>query len=157
MYDTVLFPTDGERSSERACEDAAELASLHDATLHVLRVVDEATVELLTEVGEESRDAVEESLEIEAEGDLRRAAEEAREALDEIETAVRHGKPEDEIVAYAEDVDADIIVMGTEERPNEYRDLLGSATENVLRTTSRRVMVVKTEREKPPGSTRSAE
>jgi nucleotide-binding universal stress UspA family protein len=67
MYDMIVFPTDGERSSERACEDAVELADLHDATLHVVHVVDEATVELLSEVGETGTETVEGSPETDAE------------------------------------------------------------------------------------------
>ena len=155
MYDTVVFPTDGERSSERACEDAVELASLHDATLHVVHVVDEATVELLSEVGETGRENVEASLESDAEEMVEEAAEVARVEGVDVEASVRHGKPDEEIVAYAEENDADLIVMGTEERMDEYRDLLGSATESVLRKTSRRVMVVKTQPDLPPESSLS--
>lgn len=155
MYDTVVFPTDGERSSERACEDAVELASLHDATLHVVHVVDEATVELLSEVGETGRENVEASLESDAEEMVEEAAEVARVEGVDVEVSVIHGKPDEEIVAYAEENDADLIVMGTEERMDEYRDLLGSATESVLRKTSRRVMVVKTQPDLPPESSLS--
>ena len=155
MYDTVVFPTDGERSSERACEDAVELASLHDATLHVVHVVDEATVELLSEVGETGRENVEASLESDAEEMVEEAAEVARGEGVDVEVSVIHGKPDEEIVAYAEENDADLIVMGTEERMDEYRDLLGSATESVLRKTSRRVMVVKTQPDLPPESSLS--
>jgi len=32
MYETVLFPTDGDRSSERAAEDAVETAAAHGAS-----------------------------------------------------------------------------------------------------------------------------
>lgn len=155
MYDTVVFPTDGERSSERACEDAVELASLHDATLHVVHVVDEATVELLSEVGETERETVEESLESDAEEMVEEAVEVAREEGVDVEASVIHGKPDEEIVAYAEENDADLIVMGTEERMDEYRDILGSVTESVLRKTSRRVMVVKTQPDLPPESSLS--
>ena len=155
MYEVVLFPTDGEKSSERACEDAVELASLHDATLHVLHVVDEAAVELLHEAGDMGRNEVEGLLEGDAEDDVNEVAEKARDKGVGIKTSVRHGKPDEEIVGYADETDADIIVMGTEERPDEYRDLLGSVTESVLRMTSRRVMVVKTQPDLPPESSRT--
>jgi nucleotide-binding universal stress UspA family protein len=79
----------------------------------------------------------------------------AREEGVDVESAVRHRKPDEEIVAYAEEVDADLIVMGTEERMDEYRDILGSVTESVLRKTSRRVMVVKTSPDLPPESSPS--
>ena len=145
MYNTVLFPTDGERSSEAAEADAIELASLHDATLHVLHVVDDATVDVLAEAGGMSRDEVEGSLESDARSDVEEVAEDAREEGVDTETTVVHGKPDDVIVERADAIDADIVVMGTEEQPSEYRDLLGSVTESVLRKTMSRVMVVKTE------------
>lgn len=145
MYDTVLFPTDGERSSEAASDDAVELASLHGATLHVLHVVDEGTVEVLHAAGDVSRDEVEESLEEEGEAAVESVADEAVSEGVDVETEVVHGKPDEEIVAYADSENADVIVMGTEKQPNEYRDILGSATESVLRDTGTRVLVVKTE------------
>ncbi|MFP4189292.1 MAG: universal stress protein [Halobacteriales archaeon] len=147
MYDTVLFPTDGERSSEEAAADAVELASLHDATLHVLHVVDEATVEVLAEAGDMSRDEVQGSLEDEGNTAVEAVADEARDAGVDAESEVAHGKPDDVIVERADELDADVIVMGTEEQPSEYRDLLGSVTESVLRKTMARVLVVKTEAE----------
>jgi nucleotide-binding universal stress UspA family protein len=155
MYETVLFPTDGDTNSERACEDAVEHASLHDAKLCVLHVVDEATVELLTEAGDTDRETVEASLESDAKEFVEDAVEEARKDGVEVEGEVRHGKPDDEIVEYAQETDADLIVMGTKERMDEYRDILGSVTESVLRKTSRRVMVVKTKPDLPPESSRS--
>jgi nucleotide-binding universal stress UspA family protein len=145
MYDTVLFPTDGERTSENASSDAVELAALHGATLHVLHVVDDATVDVLTEAGGMSRDEVEESLESEGHDAVDEVAEDARGSGADVETTVVHGKPDEAIVERAEAADADVVVMGTEQQPNEYRDLLGSVTENVLRDTDRRVLVVKTE------------
>ena len=147
MYDTVLFPTDGERSSEAAEADAIELASLHDATLHVLHVVDDATVDVLTEAGEMSRDEVEASLKSDARTDVEEVAGDARDEGVDVEATVVHGKPDEVIVERADATDADIIVMGTEEQPSEYRDLLGSVTESVLRKTMSRVLVVKTEAE----------
>jgi nucleotide-binding universal stress UspA family protein len=145
MYDTVLFPTDGERSSEAAAADAVELAALHDAKLHILHVVDDATVDVLAEAGGMSRDEVEASLEDEGNAAVDAVADDARAADVTAETEVVHGKPDDVIVERAEETGADIIVMGTEEQPSEYRDLLGSVTQNVLRRTMARVLVVKTE------------
>lgn len=147
MYGKVLFPTDGDRSSERAAEDAVETAAAHDAELHVLHVVDDATVEVLTEAGGVPRDEIVSSLEEEGQAAVDEVADEAREAGVGTETAVLGGKPDEVIVEYAEENDTDVIVMGTEEQPSEYRELLGSVTENVLRKTGKRVLVVKTEAE----------
>lgn len=147
MYETVLFPTDGEKASERAAEDAVETAAAHDAELHVLHVVDDATVEVLTEAGGVARDEIVSSLEEEGQTAVDEVADEAREAGIDTETSVLGGKPDEVIVEYAEEKDTDVVVMGTEEQPSEYREILGSVTESVLRKTGNRVLVVKTEAE----------
>ncbi len=44
MYDRILLSTDGTVASEQAAAHALDLAATHDATLHVLYVVDEDVV-----------------------------------------------------------------------------------------------------------------
>lgn len=146
MYDEIVFPTDGGNASKRACEDAIELAEAHDATLHVLYVVDEATLEVLEAAGGELEDEEEiaEGMTKEGEETVKEVAERASESDVPVKTTVRRGEPKEEINAYVDKVDGDIVVMGTEERPSEYRELLGSVTEKVLRTSSTPTLVVKT-------------
>jgi nucleotide-binding universal stress UspA family protein len=145
MYDTVLFPTDGSKGSERAAESAIETAGAHDATLHVLHVVDEDVYKAYS--GDEyvhDREGLESALEQEGRESVEEVAEEARDAGVEVVTTVEHGTPHDDIVGHAEDIGADIVIMGTKEHPGEYRQLLGSVTDRVLRTSSVPVTVVKT-------------
>jgi len=52
-------------------------------------------------------------------------------------------KPAGEIVKLADDLEVDLIVMGTHGRKGFQRLLMGSVTETVLRETSRPVMVVR--------------
>jgi nucleotide-binding universal stress UspA family protein len=75
---------------------------------------------------------------------LEEVADEAREAGVEFVTEMRDGTPEQEILEYIAETGPDIVIMGTKERPDEYRQMLGSVTERVLRTTSVPVTVVKT-------------
>ncbi len=145
MYDTVLFPTDGSKGSERAAESAIETAAAHDATLHVLHVVDEDVYKAYS--GDEyvhDREGLESALEQEGKEAVGDVAEDARGAGVDVVTTVMHGTPHDEVVEHADEIDADLIVMGTKERAGEYRQLLGSVTDRVLRTSSVPVTVVKT-------------
>lgn len=145
MYDTVLFPTDGSKGSERAAESAVETAAAHGATLHVLHVVDEDVYKAYS--GDEyvhDREGLESALEQEGQEAVEEVANNAREAGVEVVTQVKHGKPHDEIIEHSEEVGADIIIMGTKERAGEYRQLLGSVTDRVLRMSSVPVTVVKT-------------
>lgn len=59
--------------------------------------------------------------------------------------AVKHGHPVETILEYGDRQDIDMVVLGTKHRPAEYRALLGSVTERVLRLTTRPTVVVKTE------------
>ncbi|SFC74907.1 Nucleotide-binding universal stress protein, UspA family [Halobiforma haloterrestris] len=146
MYDRILLSTDGTVASEQAEAHALNLAVTHDATLHVLYVVDEDVVTAYS--GDEYVDEAESpehGLEEHGEETLSELRHRASEADVDIETVVRHGYPAETIVEYADDCEADLLVLGTKRRPEEYRALLGSVTDRVLRLTTRPATVVKTE------------
>ncbi|WP_135820899.1 universal stress protein [Halostella litorea] len=146
MYDRILLSTDGTVASERAESHALDLAAAHDAVLHVLYVVDEDVVTAYS--GDEYVDEAESpehGLEERAEETLSELRRRAAEAGVDVETSIRHGQPAETIVGYADDHDLDLLVLGTKRRPDEYRALLGSVTDRVLRLTTRPATVVKTE------------
>jgi nucleotide-binding universal stress UspA family protein len=60
-----------------------------------------------------------------------------------LETAVLEGKPDAEIVRFAEEKGIDLIVIGTNAKRGFERLLLGSVAEKVIRTTSCKTLVVK--------------
>jgi nucleotide-binding universal stress UspA family protein len=138
MYDTVLLPTDGSEATENVVEHASDIAARRDAEVHVLYVVDDRAFLTLSEdrvpeVSEELRD----------EGE--RATGEAASALEgdgvDVTTAVREGNPADEILAYADDHDADLVVMGTH-GADPTRDMLGSVSQKVVTLSSVPVLTV---------------
>lgn len=145
MTDHILLPTDGERGTNRAIEYALDLASTLNATLHALYVVDESVFSAYS--GDEfvqEHEGPQAALEDVGDDALTAIAEQAIQAEIDVETSMRYGRPEEEIVAVADEIDADTIVMGSKTRPGEYRQLLGSISERVLRLTERPVTVVKT-------------
>jgi nucleotide-binding universal stress UspA family protein len=146
MYENILLPTDSSAGVDDAIEHAIDLASQYDATLHVLYVVDSDTVGSYP--GDEyvhEDEGLEHALE-EAGGDAVDAvAERARAAGVDVETTLRHGVPHEEILAYADDVDVDVTIVGTKQRSGEYRRLLGSVAERVARMSDRPVTIVKTD------------
>lgn len=145
MYERILLATDGTGTSTAAESHAIDLAAAHDATLHVSFVVDEAVYSAYS--GDEYVDA--------AEGPEHGLEEVGREAIEAVRTAasevgvavvghLEHGTPARTIVRLADDVDVDLLVLGTERKPAEYRAILGSVTDRVLRLTERPAIVVKT-------------
>ncbi|WP_435185398.1 universal stress protein [Halobellus sp. EA9] len=145
MYSDILLATGGEAASDRATDHAIQLAAHHDATLHVLYVVDSDVYDAYS--GDEyvdEREGPEHGLEEVGEEAVGAVADRARDAGVAVETALRHGRPPETIVEFARETDVDLVVMGTRRRPDEYRSLLGSVTDRVLRLAEMPVTVVKT-------------
>jgi nucleotide-binding universal stress UspA family protein len=133
MFDTILVPIGESERGRRALELASEIARQHDAAIHVISVVD------VRYLGKEP--------------DIEPGAESTSASLSEfvdsvplsglsLTTAVRHGVPHEEILAYAEDHGVDLLVMGTHGRTGLSRYLLGSVTENVVRLSEAPVLTV---------------
>ena len=142
MFDTVVVATDGSESVSRAADCALDLAARFDAAVHALYVLDETQVESLPEdVHDEVRDALDEQS-TEA---LEAVATTNRERPDpvDLETVVRVGRPTERIVGYAEEVDADVVAVGTRGRHGEHSFLLGSVAERVVRTCPVPVLTVR--------------
>lgn len=143
MYDRILVPTDGSEGMQPVVEHAARLATLHDATVAIVYVVNTAAVANLPM--ETSWEGVSEMLREEGEGALD-AAEAAAAAVDPDVPVVRamlEGNPAREIVGYADREGCDLICMGTHGRGGVSRLLLGSVAERVVRSATVPVLTVR--------------
>ena len=131
----LVVPVDFESTSYHALDYARELAGTFGARLHLIHVLDDTFA--LRAGTEGSLSSVPEL--------ARRATSEAREGLDALLTdadrklnavvvVVISPSPATAIVAYAEQVQASAIVMGTNGRLDEPTDAIGSVAEHVVRT-----------------------
>lgn len=68
---------------------------------------------------------------------------------EEVEVAVRRGKPSRMIQRFAEEVAADLVVMATRAVPGLQQALLGSVTDRVIRLVACPVMVVRVQHRDP--------
>jgi nucleotide-binding universal stress UspA family protein len=118
---TVLFPTDDSDCAAAARPVAEALAERYGATLHVLRV-----------------DVVPPAGDLRFEPDPRPDVR----AQGLVKAHRRFTTAGDAIVMYAEDVDADLVVMGTHGRTGWSRLSLGSTAEHVLRRAPCPVLTV---------------
>ncbi len=139
MYDEILVPTDGSDGIEQALNHAAAIAGKFDARLHTIHVVQ--TPEASDTLDEEFADTLD-RLEQAGKQAVEAAREQAEQAGHEIETTVREGVPETEIRQYIDDHDIDLVVMATEGRTGNAREMLGSVTEDVVRSTAVPVLTV---------------
>ena len=137
MFDTVVIATDGSESAARAVDVALDLAERFDATVHALYVVDEGDVAASPD---ELRDELADALQAAADDALGTVREHADRA---VTTTVREGRPASEITQYAEEVDADVVALGTRGRHGDHSFLLGSVAEGVVRRCSRPVLTVR--------------
>lgn len=137
MIETVVIATDGSASVERAVAVAVDLADRFDATVHALYVIDEGEIASAPDqLADDLRVALEEQ------GAAATGAVQAETTRD-VTTAVREGRPAQEIATYARDVDADIVTTGTRGRHGENRFLVGSVAERVVRTCPVPVLTVR--------------
>lgn len=144
MYDQILFPTDGSEPAESVLDYALQIASEHEATIHILNVADTSQGSL-TRIREEVIDVLEQ----EGEQIVADAAKRATEQGVSVVSEVRQGDPSTSIVEYGDQSDIDLIVMPTHGRRGLKRFLLGSVTERVINTAELPVVAVNPDRERP--------
>lgn len=136
MFDGVVIAVDGSDEAKRAARRGIELAQGFDATVDVLSVIEQKTLRL-TETADEKRQ-------------LRERGEAALAEITELASALGHpvstklteGKPAVEISEFANQRDADLIVVGRQGLSGIGRRLLGGVTEQVLHRSDLPVLVV---------------
>lgn len=147
----VLFPTDFSEGSKRAFPQAAFLADWHDAELHVLNVTGRHRHDY-----SETKKNFPISIDTLTEW-LRRPSKSVTgstwpnlEALTIVQEQEESAAPAERIVAYAEDNDIDLVVMGTHGRRGVDRMLFGSVTEEVVRNAPCPAFTVRTDADVVP-------
>ncbi|MFA9415529.1 universal stress protein [Natrinema sp. HArc-T2] len=133
MYQDILVPTDGSDGTRQSLTHGLTLAERFDATIHALSVVPEGPLGTLqSDEGHRVAERAVERVEVEA----------TREGVDVV-TAVEQGVPHEVILAYADDHDIDMIIMGTQGRTGLDRVLVGSVAERVVRMADIPVVTVR--------------
>ncbi|WP_299263618.1 universal stress protein [Halorientalis sp.] len=140
MYDRILVPTDGSSGTEETLNHAFHIADDNGATVHTLYVVDRR---LFLAADEDTQDDVIANLVEEGEAALDAAEAAGADAGVAVVGERREGIPHTEIMNYAEEMAADLLVMGTHGRTGRDRlASLGSVTERVVESVGRPTLVV---------------
>jgi nucleotide-binding universal stress UspA family protein len=138
MHDVILVATDGSEPAERAVDHAFELAAASDATVHVISVVD---TKRYGEPALSSAELILDDFEDRAQSLLKDIAERAADADFELVTEQFHGEPHDEILSYADEVDADLLILGRHGRSRTGHHI-GSVSDRVVDSSDRPVHLV---------------
>jgi nucleotide-binding universal stress UspA family protein len=134
--ETILLATDGSDYARRAARQAIDLAAAHGATLYVVCVVDQrrfedpalSSAELAAIYAEDHADlCVTEVTEMARGRDVR------------VEGDTRHGVPHEVVLEIADEVDADVIVIGEHGEHDEHFSGVGR---RIVERSDRDVRVV---------------
>ena len=139
---TILVPVDFSPNSETALDYAVELAGKLDAKVYILNVIALSGLGV-PELGAALAPSVIDSMVRDSEAALAKLADARRSQAKIADTLLRTGDARDIIIHTAEEVAADLIVMGTHGRRGVGRALLGSVAESVLRTSPCPVLTIR--------------
>ncbi|MGB5281672.1 MAG: universal stress protein [Arenicellales bacterium] len=151
----ILFATDGSEYASNAMDFMLRFPFPHVSTITVLTVVDDIPMQQveLDALNEEQSEALKnanEQLHEEAKELVELESRRLRADNWAGETMVRYGKPVNEILRAAEDIDADLIVMGSHGTSMVKRFLLGSVSDRVFEYAPCSVLIVKKRDEDEP-------
>lgn len=142
---TILFPTDFTEDAAQAYTYAVKIAAQADADLHLLHAIEEP-YDFATRV-EETVDALIEKAEEHFEELIAEATSEYEHL--NIEYHIERGKPYGVINQKADEIDADLLVMGTKGESSLKRILYGNVTSDVILDSEIPVMTVPINSKKP--------
>lgn len=133
-YEVILVATDGSGTASAAVDHAISLARGIGDTVYVLSVADPKAAPMA--FGADTVAAIENAID--------EVAEEMNEHLGEcdIRVAVRRGLPAEEIRGYADETNADIVVLGRSGRATRAVRMTGSTADHIVQHSTRPIVLV---------------
>jgi nucleotide-binding universal stress UspA family protein len=146
VFRSIVVGTDGSETATRAVEAAVELAQLSGATLELVSAYEPVSGQRLREEARQVPPDLQWMINRRADVDatLQQAAERARDAGVGAQTYAREGDPADAILDVAEELGADLIVVGNKGMTGAKRFLLGSVPNKVSHHAPCAVMIIRT-------------
>jgi nucleotide-binding universal stress UspA family protein len=133
LFRSILVPIDGSEPSLQAVQMALRIIELCPACkITVLYVIDKLVLNELVRFSKRSEPEVEAELEEQGRRYLELARKSAERQGLTAQSETRRGDPSEEVIAAANDLDADLIIMGHTGRRGTSRVLIGSVTQRVL-------------------------
>jgi nucleotide-binding universal stress UspA family protein len=144
MFGSIVVGTDGSTTATKAVAAAVEVARRHEATLHIVSAFAPVAGQRLREERRQIPRDVEWTVNPREDVDttLRDAAAQADGLA--VQTYAREGDPADAILDVAEELGADLIVVGNKGLTGAKRFLLGSVPNKVSHHAPCSVLIVRT-------------
>jgi nucleotide-binding universal stress UspA family protein len=144
LFREILVPIDGSEPSLEAVQMALRIVEVcPECKLTLLYVIDKLVLNELVRFSARSEAEVESELKDQGEKYLDLAKKEAQRKSASAQCRVQKGDPFEEIVAAANSLHADLIIMGHTGRRGTTRVLIGSVTQRVLDYAPCPVLVMK--------------
>ncbi|HEI8865454.1 universal stress protein [Serratia sp. AKBS12] len=142
MYKTILVPVDidEEKLTENALKHVEYLAKASGAKVHFFHALPDASA-FVTAYSFGIKE-FENQAEIQAIDKLKKIISEMDIPLERLAYSISFGSPRDEVLQLAEEIDADLIVIGSR-RPSVKTYLLGSNAAAIVRHAKTSVMVIR--------------
>lgn len=137
----ILIPTDGSDYSIRAAEYSISIAKMLDAQIIVVYVIDEVVLNQLSKVTE--RENVEQELKQDGQRYIKYILGLAEKEGVKADSILAKGRPFEQIVHLAKELNIGLIVMGTYGLRAAERVLIGSVAERVIEYSPCPVLVIK--------------
>jgi nucleotide-binding universal stress UspA family protein len=146
MFGRIVVGTDGSETASEAVRQATELAKLTGAVLHVVSAYEPVPRDRLREETADVPGDVAHSVGPREDVNqvLDGASKTAKSAGVEIQSHPREGEPADALLDVAEDIKADVIVVGNKGMTGAKRFLLGSVPNKVSHHAPCAVWIVRT-------------
>src|SRR5262245_7441859 len=146
MFDRIVVGTDGSETATDAVRTAIELAKLSKAKLDIVSAFEPVPQSRLKDESEGISGDV--SYSVNPREDVQlvldKAAGEAKKAKVEVNTHAREGDPADAILDVAEEIKADLVLVGNKGMTGARRFLLGSVPNKISHHSPCDVWIVKT-------------
>ncbi|MGE4544904.1 MAG: universal stress protein [Pedobacter sp.] len=142
-FKTILFATDFSENSEYAFDYALAMARKYQSLLAIVHIINEPVDLRGFYVPHISFESLEEEIEEGARKMMEKFCRMHVSDYENYQTFIVPGIPYDEIIKKAEDLKADLIIMGTQGRSGLDHVLFGSTAEKVVRKSPVPVMTIR--------------
>ncbi len=143
-FSNILLPTDFSDNFEIALNYGKEMAKSIGSTLHLLHTVETIIVPSEVVFAPHAKIVdIENQIKEYAENKLKEISDELESEGFNVKSSITEGKPDEEIVKYAEENNIDLICIAAHGKSGIEHFLLGSTTEKVLRTAPCPVIAAK--------------
>ena len=140
----ILVPIDFSLTSENALKAAIQIAAQHQAKLYLLHII-EPGILMFAQDGSLIFDITSESIDKEHEIRLEKLYDRFKgKGYWEVESVVKHGEVTPLIVQTAEEIEADLLVMGSHGTETSLDDLLGTNAYSVVKRAKCPVLTIPT-------------